>query len=730
MPPLGPSPAGLRGQFPTPPNLPNINFNAPVIRLGLDAQPERGGGGDRGGRDGRGPGGPDGLNRGRLGLGADGGSSRNLDRERQQLRENMAALQPLMREEVARTIFIGGLVPGAPSDEKLELILRSAGKLRRWTRGYDAEDKKCKFGFAEYEDVDSLEAATEIFPGVKVPLFDASGHVQKEEGEDGEVKMAQLLVVVDEQSKKYIEEWKGRRKEEDSDRQFRIDGCKEDLRQILASLTTNDPSAAHGLNGYQNGTDGNGDTLMGEGNGEVNGDGTEVVTIPVSLEDELADIPAEMRATVAEEIKAFRDRSNRRDLERLHREEEMEQEERRRSNVQSRNGVPAGPRGAVQGAPSGPKGFRGAQIPSDYANGVTFVAGVGPDGTSSNATFEQEDEDADESDEELERRRQEKADAELEKQYQDQVRRWQARERTRAAAQEREKTREEAEQRKRAAERDRILSFLEKWDDDKEARDMREEYYANRSAWVRRRAAARDAEARVDERDRQAEQREKAEERKQEAEARGAADDFLGSMGIGMPQKASESSGAPASGFGGFKINLGNAAMSKNSNAKAAPTQAATEIEGLLDDDDTVENGVRRPALKPLTDTSTVPLNGEGLTDQEKREAQRDLAAEMPTDTDAVFSYPIRWAALTPKIINDQLRPFIEKKVVYYLGVQEELLVDTLLDGVKEQRNPRDLVKELEPALEDDAESLVMIVWKLVALSAEVEGRGLAVAKR
>ena len=50
-----------------------------------------------------------------------------------------------------------------------------------------------------------------------------------------------------------------------------------------------------------------------------------VVTIPLTLEDELSDIPPEMRATVAEEIKAFRDRSNRRDIERMRREEELEQ---------------------------------------------------------------------------------------------------------------------------------------------------------------------------------------------------------------------------------------------------------------------------------------------------------------------------------------------------------------------------------------------------------------------
>jgi hypothetical protein len=259
---------------------------------------------------------------------------------------------------------------------------------------------------------------------------------------------------------------------------------------------------------------------------------------------------------------------------------------------------------------------------------------------------------------------------------------------------------------------------------------MREEYYANRSAWVRRRASAREAEARSDERDRQAEQREKAEEQKQEAEARGLADNFLDQMGIGSLGKGDETSAVPASsGFGGFKINLGGATGAKGAVSKAAPMPASTEIEGLLEDDDAVESGARRTELKPLTDTSTVPLSGEGLTDEEKREAQRDLAAEMPTSTEAIFTYPIRWASLTPQIINNQLKSFIERKVVQYLGVQEELLVDTLLEGVKDRRNPRELVKELEPALEEDAESLVTIVWKLVALSAEVEGRGLSVTR-
>src|SRR5262249_38599541 len=149
----------------------------------------------------------------------------------------------------------------------------------------------------------------------------------------------------------------------------------------------------------------------------------EIITIPLSAEDELSDIPAEMRETVAAEIAAFRDRSNRRDLERLKREEEMEARERAGPRINrlaspppsapsgpagGANGIPLGPRG-VQGAPSGPKGLQGGQIPKDYQNGVTFVNGSG--------TSREEEEDANVSDGELDHRRKEKKENDKQKRY-------------------------------------------------------------------------------------------------------------------------------------------------------------------------------------------------------------------------------------------------------------------------------------------------------------------------
>ena len=165
-PSLPPRPAGIPSNFQPPAGMANINFNAPVIRLG--ARDERGPAtGDRM-RDGGGA---------RRGLGMGGG----MDRERA---ERQQALAPPTREEIARTIFVGNITEGVGGDMGMERILRSAGNLRRWTRATEPDGKPCTFGFAEYEDAESLETAAEIFKdGVEVPVKrpEANG-VKKENG--------------------------------------------------------------------------------------------------------------------------------------------------------------------------------------------------------------------------------------------------------------------------------------------------------------------------------------------------------------------------------------------------------------------------------------------------------------------------------------------------------------------------------------------------------------------
>lgn len=714
------SPApGLPGRppagFPPPAGMGNINFSAPVIRLGTSgpAKADTGGRRDDRGGDSYGGGRRAGLGMGREGMGG--------DQQRQPRDLTMLALAPPTREETARTIFVGNITEGVGGDEGLERILRSAGNLRRWQRAYDADNKPCTFGFAEYEDAESLETAATVFEDVRIPVKrPKAGAVN---GENGDIEKSSLLISVDDASRKYAEEWRERRNEDESAHQFRVDTAREALDSVLSGIMH--PQGALAM-------DGDGDTSMADGQTTTIEQPTgEVVTIPLSAEDELSDIPAEMRETVAAEIAAFRDRSIKRDLERLKKEEEMEAAERLRAGRPSRvtsppptapsgpaggaNGIPIGPRGGVQGAPSGPKGYTGAQMPKDYQAGVNFVNGT--NGTTSWLTPEEEDDPT--SDEELERRRREKKEAELEKAYLDYERRWLNRERTRTAALDRERNREAEESAKETREKDIVAKRLKEWNDDIEATRRTEEYYIDRSEWLRNRAVFRDMEEKSDALDRAEENRSKANEQSDAHQARAAADSFL-------DRHAEELSAIPAREPARFKMSLGAAATQRAQQQAAGPKKrTVTEVEAFLEDEEEADTTQKRTLIPIKYDPST-DTAGANMTDAERSAAQKDLAKEIPSDKESLFAFPIKWEHLQAETVEEQIKPFVEKKIVEYLGVQEQMLVDVVEEHIRKRGKPEELVGELEGVMEDEAEVLVKKLWRMLVFFSESDRRGLS----
>jgi len=507
------------------------------------------------------------------------------------------------------------------------------------------------------------------------------------------VALITAQIIVDENSQTYVEQWEDTQGEDvEAHKEMRIDQAREALQAVLADLAN--PSVPIPKDHLSN-IDRDGDMIM------PNGDGADVVTIPITMDDELSDIPAEMRETVAKEITAFRDRSNRRDLERLKREEEVEQQERSRmmNGRSSRlaspppsapsgpaggaNGIPVGPRNA----PAGPKGF-GQQIPRDYQKGVAFVNGTGISATSA---FEDEDTDA--SDEELERRRKEKRDAELEKHYLDQERRWINREKSRTAAVEREKARDDEEKARAEEDKQAMAKRLREWNDDTELARKIEEYYADRSMWIRNRASFRSREVALDDVDRVAEQRERAREFQSRERAGAMADDFLSRQEIEtrspeQEEEQQETRREPAK----FKLSLGAAAQKAQANAQQQQKRTVAEVEGLLEDeeeDETKEKRTLIPIQFDKNDTS-------GMTEEERAQAAKQLAADIPTDKEGLWRWNVQWDFVDETVIDERLKPFVEKKIVEYLGVQEQMLVDVVVTALRGRGKPGDLVGELE----------------------------------
>jgi RNA recognition motif-containing protein len=598
-------------------------------------------------------------------------------------RQPIQQLIPPSREEIARTIFIGN-IPAGVSDEGMNRILACAGHLTEWKRAADANNKPQTFGFAEFGDAESLETAAEIFQDIQVPTKRQEPG-SKNDDDDAEVEKTKLLVMVDDASIKYAEDWKSRRKEDETAAQFRIDNAKGHLQQVISSLF-NPPNSLP--------VDHSGDMMMPDVPNH-DADGVEVVNIAFNAEDELADIPADMREIVAAEIAAFRDRSNRRDQERLRREEEIEAEERRRAGRRTSppasaptgpggaggaNGVPLGPRAdrGIQGAPSGPKG---SQFPRDYQSGVSFVNG----GAINNGVFiKHEDDDDSASDEEIERRRKKKQDEEHEDLYRKKLNQWLKHENRNATSIERQSDRLKNEEAEKQKVQDAQAKYLENFDDDAEASKRSILFYRDHGEYMREREKIRDREVKDDAQDRAQEQREVAAQQKQKDVARGMADNFL-------EQQAEELSRAPRQPQP-FKLSLG--AATKKIEEAAAPRRTAVEVENLLDDEEVLDTPTnKKRTLIPINFDASVRAN---LTAEEIVEAQQQLAREIPSDKEGLWKWKISWEHLPDKSIDTDIKKWAEKKILDIMGIQEDLLVDAIVDHLKAKGEPQELVENLE----------------------------------
>ncbi|GAP82719.2 putative RNA-binding protein rbm25 [Rosellinia necatrix] len=701
-------PSGMPPNFQAPPNMPNINFSAPVIRLGaLSGRPSASGAPGR--KDSETPtsAGP------RAGVGMD----RGLDQARQAMRDNLQSLVQPTRDEVVRTIFVNGITPGVGGNQGIEQILNAAGKLRRWDRPVDSSGKELEFGFVQFEDTESLWIASEIFRDVEIPTTKQtpSDTAAADDATYEKFDKSQLQFRFDEKSTKLLEDYKEGRVDE-AGSEARLEAARGALKQTIKNMFY--PPA-------RSSADADGDVTMGEASAQ-NGENVEVVNIPLAQEDELADIPAEMRETVAAEIAAFRERSVQRDMERLKKEEELEALERQRNGAarhsrlsspppSNTNNIPLGPR-RVPNAPSGPKGLK-SDMGKDYNRSVNFVNGGVANGAMTYNRDEEDDDSA--SDEELERRRVAKQKSEAEKAYLDAERRWLNREKSRTAALEREKGRDVTDEENAAAKREEALRWLQNFDDDVEAARKKEEYYKDRSAWMRDRAAKRGRENAADEADRLAEEQERAKEEAEREQARGMADSFLERQAQEMEQRHPARIGLSAP--QPFKLSLGAAAQKAQAQRAAPQRKTIAEVEGLLEDED--EDPTTRRQLIPI---KFEPTMAAAMSDEERDQAVRALAQEIPNEKDGLWGWDVKWDYLDEGVIREKLRPFVEKKLVEYLGVQEQLLIEVVEEHLRKHGKPEELVVELAEALDDEAEALVKKLWRMVIFFTESEKRGLS----
>jgi len=67
------------------------------------------------------------------------------------------------------------------------------------------------------------------------------------------------------------------------------------------------------------------------------------------------------------------------------------------------------------------------------------------------------------------------------------------------------------------------------------------------------------------------------------------------------------------------------------------------------------------------------------------------------------------------------MKPWISKKLTEYLGSAEEDFVEFVLDSLRQKKDPKSIVQELEMVLDKEAETFVVKLWRMLIFEVAVK---------
>ncbi|XP_014290302.1 RNA-binding protein 25 isoform X2 [Halyomorpha halys] len=110
---------------------------------------------------------------------------------------------------------------------------------------------------------------------------------------------------------------------------------------------------------------------------------------------------------------------------------------------------------------------------------------------------------------------------------------------------------------------------------------------------------------------------------------------------------------------------------------------------------------------------------------EEKRKHIKSLIDRIPTDKAALFSYILDWAAVDNQLMERRIRPWINKKIIEYIGEPEPTLVDFICSKVLAGSAPQGILDDVQMVLDEEAEVFVVKMWRLLIYEIEAKKLGL-----
>jgi len=170
--------------------------------------------------------------------------------------------------------------------------------------------------------------------------------------------------------------------------------------------------------------------------------------------------------------------------------------------------------------------------------------------------------------------------------------------------------------------------------------------------------------------------------------------------------------------------------MSKPADSKARPAAAF--------DDDEPEHKAQKRSLSWLPPSANAanpqPLPPpppeqpvSQLSIAEKKEVIKQIIERIPTSKDDLFAYPIDWKVVDLDFVNTRIKPWVDKKIMAYIGESEPTLSNFICEQVLEHNPPAKILNEIAMVLEQEAEVFVVKMWRLLIYVIAEKNVGLCV---
>ncbi|PLW19772.1 hypothetical protein PCANC_07636 [Puccinia coronata f. sp. avenae] len=619
------------------------------------------------------------------------------------------------------SVFVGSIAEGV-DDAWLERLLSCAGHLVSLRRIRDPNGKPKPFGFAEYGDPETVLRCLKVVDGCSLPI------------DGGRAGEKALLIKPDDKTKAKLNAYEANRIKTDQDTELDTQAV-ERLEGLISQMKDPDIVAATASDPNSSANNANKRAISKRGEAEKAAKERER-----SRRDSSAGSPAGPRGYNATNGKA---------------------------GYGSSNNTPMGPRGtapAAGGASGGgndpqssnnsrPLGFvRAGQMAATKPGALSTSGG---DGT------------VPLTDEEEEKLREDRRKRINHLDFKDRERRWETRERNRAQTNQREQQREKSLKEEETRLRQQMKTRLANWDDDIEMDRGKELFYSNRYKWRSVRRTFRQREEKSDRIDEELENEQLEAIRKESEEFLNKQAEMIAKM-----QDENRKAGLLQLDEGGKPIQLsfgGFGAQANGTGKPGHPTSGTLQpislkkepkvAGGLLGNGDDDEDGFKKKrALIPLTYDDEDGSGGKqqqqqqqaaqekgaaakinirfgkghvtckdspGLSEEKRKMKMKEIVASVPTDKDALWKVEMKWEWLSESIINDKLKPFANKKIMDYLGLQEDELVVAIIDHIRAKKDAQGLVEELEPVLAEEAEEFTLKFWRMLVFELRAAEAGI-----